>query len=306
MGIHTNDFATEMQNLCKAVHDEASKICIQLVHAGGQADTQNAGRQPVAPSAVKVDQYPEMPAGLTIPEIKEIAASFAQAARRAKDWGFDAVQIHGAHGYLVNQFLSPHTNLRNDDYGGDIENRCRFMLEVYQQIRDQVGAEYPVLIKLNSSDNLKDGFSIEDSVYAAKKLSDAGIDAIEVSGGTAASGDKSPVRQKINKPEKEAYHLELALRIKEAVNCSIMVVGGFRSYEIAEKAVTDDGMDYISMARPLIREPELPKRWQQNDHSPAKCISCNKCFIPGFNEGGIYCVTEKKQQERKQKKETSE
>ncbi|MDH3557122.1 MAG: NADH:flavin oxidoreductase [Deltaproteobacteria bacterium] len=298
MGIHTDDFARAYENLTRTVHDAGGKIAVQLVHAGGQTDANNAGRQPLAPSAVKVDQFPEMPAELTKDEISEIIAAFAEGARRAKAWGFDGVQLHGAHGYLVNQFLSPLTNRRTDDYGGSIENRCRFLLEVYRKVRETVGADYPLFIKLNAADNLDGGLEVDDAVYAAKKLAEAGIDAIEVSAGTPASGDENPAREKILKPEKEAYNLPLARRIKEVVNCPVMVVGGFRSYEIAEKTVKEDGMDYIAMARPLIREPALADRWLQGDRSLAKCISCNSCFVPGLEEGGIYCVIEKKEREK--------
>jgi 2,4-dienoyl-CoA reductase-like NADH-dependent reductase (Old Yellow Enzyme family) len=298
MGIHTDYFAQEMESLTKAVHDEGGKICIQLVHAGGQTDSTNAGRQPLAPSAAQVDQFPEMPAELTKDEISDIITAFGDGARRAKAWGFDAVELHGAHGYLINQFLSPLINRRTDEYGGSIENRCRFLLRVYLEVREMVGPDYPVLIKLNASDNLNGGLEFNDAVYAAKKLVEAGIDAIEVSAGTSASGEKTPARQKINKPEDEAYNLELACRMREAVSCPVIVVGGFRSYEVAEKALRKDGIDYIAMARPLIREPNLANRWLQGDRSPAKCISCNSCFKPGLEEGGIYCVIEKKEREK--------
>ena len=302
MGIHTDDFAGDYENLTRAVHAAGGKIAVQLVHAGGETDAKTAGRQPLAPSAVKVDQFPEMPAELTKSEISDMVTAFGEGARRAKAWGFDAVQLHGAHGFLINQFLSPLTNRRTDEYGGSIENRSRFLLEVYQKVRETVGTDYPVLIKLNAADNLDGGLEIDDAVYAAKKLAEAGIDAIEVSAGTPASGEKGPARQKINKPEKEAYHLELAIRIKEVVSCPVMVVGGFRSYEVAENAIRDDGMDYISTARPLIREPGLPNRWIKGDRSPARCISCNKCFMAGIEEGGIYCVVEKKEREKAAKR----
>jgi 2,4-dienoyl-CoA reductase-like NADH-dependent reductase (Old Yellow Enzyme family) len=298
MGIHTDSFAPDMESLTKTVHDAGGKICIQLVHCGGQTDSGTAGRQPLAPSAVQVDQFPEMPAELTADEISDIVAAFGEGARRAKAWGFDAVQLHGAHGYLINQFLSPLTNRRTDEYGGSIENRCRFLLAVYRRVRETVGPNYPVLIKLNAADNLEGGLAIDDGVYAAKKLSEQGIDAIEVSAGTPASGEQSPARVKIDEPGKEAYNLEQARRIKEAVTCPVMVVGGFRSYEVARKAVNDDGMDYITMARPFIREPHLALRWKQGDTSPAKCISCNGCFKPGLKEGGIYCVVEAKEREK--------
>ncbi len=298
MGIHTDDFAADYENLTNAVHRASGKIAVQLVHAGGKANAKAAGRQPLAPSSIQDDQFPEMPAELTKDEISDIVAAFGEGARRAKAWGIDAVQLHGAHGYLINQFLSPHINRRGDEYGGSIENRSRFLLQVYHKVRDTVGADFPVLIKLNASDNLDGGLTVDDAVYAAKKLSDTGIDAIEVSAGTSASGDKNPARVKINKPEKEAYNLELAIRIKEVVNCPVMVVGGFRSYEVVEKALQDNGMDCIAMSRPLIREPDLPNRWLQDDRSPARCISCNSCFQPGMEEGGIYCVAEKKEREK--------
>jgi 2,4-dienoyl-CoA reductase-like NADH-dependent reductase (Old Yellow Enzyme family) len=298
MGIHTDDFAGDYQNLTSAVHDASGKIAVQLVHAGGQTDSANAGRQPLAPSAVQVDQFSEMPAELTRDVISDIVLAFGEGARRAKGWGVDGVQLHGAHGYLINQFLSPLTNRRTDEYGGSIENRSRFLLEVYRKVRESVGTDYPVFIKLNAADNLDGGLNIADALYAAKALAKMGIDAIEVSAGTPASGEENPAREKINKPEKEAYNLALARRIKEAVSCPVMVVGGFRSYEVVDKTIKEDGMDYIAMARPLIREPGLANRWLQGDRSPATCISCNSCFMPGLEEGGIYCVIEKKEREK--------
>ena len=300
MGIHSDDFADIMKEMTGAVHEDGGKICIQLVHAGGQTDASNAGQKPLAPSAIETDQYPELPAEISGEEIDRITAAFGNGARRAKEWGFDGVQLHGAHGYLINQFLSPLTNQRQDEYGGSIENRCRFLLESYRAIRDAVGPDFPVMIKLNGSDNLAGGLTIEDAVFAAKALDKESIDCIEVSGGTPASADQSPARTKINSPEKEAYNLPLARQIRAAVKCPIMVVGGFRSFEVAEKTIQESA-DYISMARPFIREPGLAKRWQEGDRSPARCISCNGCFMPGIKEGGIYCVVEKKEQEKKTK-----
>jgi 2,4-dienoyl-CoA reductase-like NADH-dependent reductase (Old Yellow Enzyme family) len=126
-------------------------------------------------------------------------------------------------------------------------------------------------------------------------MDDEKIDAIEVSGGTSASGEKVPVRIGINSPEQEAYNLSLAREIKKAVRCPVMAVGGFRSLNVINRALIEDGIDYISMARPFIREPLLIKRWQESDRSPARCISCNGCFKPGLKEGGIYCVVEKRE-----------
>jgi 2,4-dienoyl-CoA reductase-like NADH-dependent reductase (Old Yellow Enzyme family) len=288
-----------MKAMTAAVHEAGGKICIQLVHAGGQSDERNAGQQPLAPSSLKVDQYPELPAELSVQDIRDIVAAFAEGARRARDWGFDAVQLHGAHGYLINQFLSPLTNRRSDSYGGSIDNRVRFLNEVYAAVRNAVGDAYPVVIKLNAADNLDGGLTLDDALYAAGKLSEAGIDAMEISAGTPASGNMSPARTKIKETSQEAYNLDLAQKVKKVVNCPVMVVGGFRSYEICEQAIAS-GMDYISMSRPFIREPGLANRWREGDHSRAKCISCNGCFKPGLKEGGIYCVVEAKEREKKE------
>lgn len=298
MGIYTDAFVEPFQRMARAVHEAGGKIAVQVVHGGGQTDTKTAGRRPFAPSAIKVEQFPETPEELTKEEIKKVVAAFGKAARRIKAWGFDAVQLHGAHGFLINQFLSPLTNRRTDEYGGSIDNRARFLLEVYGEVRETVGADYPVLIKLNAADFIEGGLEIEDAIHAATRLAQAGIDAIEVSAGTPSSGSKNPVRAKIIKPEREAYNLEMARRIKKAVGCPVMVVGGFRSYEVVEKAIRDDDMDYIAMARPLIWEHGLANRWLQGDRRPARCISCNNCFAGGLEEGGIYCATEKKENEK--------
>jgi len=294
MGIHTDNFEKDFKQLTHAVHTAGGTIAIQLVHAGGQTVAKNAGRQPLAPSSVKVDQFPEIPAELSFDDIRDIVSAFGAGARRAKAWGFDAVQLHGAHGFLINQFLSPLTNRRTDDYGGNIKKRCRFLLEVYKEVRETVGENYPVLIKLNAADNLDGGLEIDDAMVAARELSQAGIDAIEVSAGTPASGSKTAAREKINTPEKEAYNLGPALQIKKQVICPVMVVGGFRSCDIS----------YIAISRPFIREPGLVNRWLQGDRKPAKCISCNGCFKPGLEEGGIYCVVEKKEKEKAAKSQS--
>ncbi len=295
MGIYTDAFADSYKRMTRAVHNAGGKIAVQVVHGGGQSDTKTAGRKPFAPSAVRVAQFPEIPDELTKDEISRIVAAFGKAAYRAKMWGFDAVQLHSAHGFLINQFLSPLTNRRTDAYGGNMENRSRFLLEVYRKVREAVGMDYPVLVKLNATDFVEGGLEIDDAIYAAQKLSEAGIDAIEVSSGTPASGGNSPVRAKITNPGKEAYNLEPARRIKKTVKCPVIVVGGFRSYEVAAKALRDNGIDYIALSRPLIREPGLANRWLKGDRKPARCVSCNSCFIGGLEEGGVYCVTEKKE-----------
>jgi 2,4-dienoyl-CoA reductase-like NADH-dependent reductase (Old Yellow Enzyme family) len=274
---------------------------MQLVHTGGQGRAQGANRL-LAPSAVATPQFSVLPSEMSLQDIEEVTEAFGSCARRAKAWGFDAVQLHAAHGYLINQFLSPLTNQRTDSYGGSRENRCRFLMEVYRRVRSAVGPAFPVLVKLNGSDFLEKGLEIDDALYAAQALDKEGIDAIEVSGGTPASKENQPIRTKIETREQEAYNLPLAVPIKAAVRCPVMVVGGFRSFDLIQSVLDKGQADYVSLARPFIREPELVKRWQAGDTKRATCISCNGCYRPGLREGGIYCIVDKKE---KEKKETS-
>lgn len=299
LGIYADKSIPMLRLLADEVHREGGKLCIQLVHCGGQTAARVINRRPLAPSSLSAAQYPEVPEELSVEGIVDIIQSFAEAAKRVKEAGCDAVQLHVAHGYLINQFLSPLTNRRDDAYGGNIEGRCRFMIEVYRAVRTAVGNDFPVLAKLNGSDNLDGGLMLDDAVIAAKHLDEEGIDAIEVSGGTPASGSGSPVRQGIDSRDKEAYNLPEAYRIKNAVSCPIMVVGGLRSFELVDGIVRREEADLVAFSRPLIREPELPRRWEEGNEVHARCISCNGCFKPGLKEGGIYCVVDRIERENK-------
>jgi 2,4-dienoyl-CoA reductase-like NADH-dependent reductase (Old Yellow Enzyme family) len=294
LGIYDDSLVAALKSVPRRVHDRGGRIVAQLVHAGGQANRNVTGLPPVAPSAVSVPYYPEIPKELSPEEILEIASAFGRAAGRAKEAGFDGVQLHGAHGYLINQFLSPLTNRRTDGYGGPLGNRTRFISEVLHAVRMAVGREYPVWIKLNGEDFLPGGFSLAEACQVARTLAEEGIDAIEVSGGTAASGEKTPVRTRIDAPEKEAYHRALAREIKDRVRIPVGLVGGLRSPVTMEGILQAGDADFFSIARPLIREPGLVNRWSSGDRSTARCISCNGCFIPGFKEDGIYCVVDRK------------
>ena len=297
MGIYTGIFSPEMKVLTSAVHSHGGKVCMQLVHAGGQTSSKAIGGRPLAPSAIEAAQFPEIPQELSIKEIEEIVELFGEGAGRAKEYGFDAVQLHAAHGYLINQFLSPLTNRRSDIYGGTREKRRRFLMEVYHGVRSVVGSNFPVLVKLNLSDNLEGGLDPDEALDAARALDQEGIDAIEVSAGTPASGDYTPIRLGITNREQEAYNLSLTERVKKEVGCKVMTVGGIRSIEIAEDIIQRGDADYIALSRPFIREPGLVNRWQRGNRERATCISCNGCFKPGLKEGGIYCVIDRVESE---------
>jgi 2,4-dienoyl-CoA reductase-like NADH-dependent reductase (Old Yellow Enzyme family) len=208
---------------------------------------------------------------------------------RAKSAGFDGVQIHGAHGFLLSEFLSPAYNKRLDAYGGPIENRARFLLDVYQAIRDVVGKDYPVMVKINCRDFIENGLTVADSIKTINLLAESGLDAFEVSGGMLTERKLSPVRPWIDSVEKEAYFQEEARDFRKQIHIPLILLGGIRSLEVAEKLVEEGTADYISMARPFIREPGLINRWKAGERSKAQCLSDNRCILAGREGKGIYC-----------------
>ncbi len=281
-----------LTRLAEAVHGAGGKLVGQIVHCGGQASrAANQGRDPVAPSAVDSPGYPELPRALDPDGVARVIADFAAAAARLQAAGFDGVQLHGAHGYLLAQFLSPLRNQREDEYGGDLAGRSRFALEVLAAVRAAVGREFPILVKLNGSDFLDGSTTEVDSVYLARELHRAGVAAIEVSGGTPGSGKLGAARTKIWRPEDEAYFRPQARAIRAAVpEVPLMLVGGLRSRDKIEEILAAGDADYFSMARPLIRQPDLPRRWQRGEVIRAACISCSGCYRPARKGEGIRCM----------------
>lgn len=304
MGMDDDALVPRLRELTRRVHAKGGKIAAQLVHAGGQAARRVSGLMPVGPSAVSLPHYEESPQPLSVEGVCRVVEAFGRAASRVKAAGFDGVQLHGAHGYLIGQFLSPLTNRRKDGYGGSLGKRARFAVEVLSAVRSAVGKEYPVWIKLNGEDFLDGGSVLEDSIGAARILERAGVDAIEVSGGTPGSGERSAARTRIDSVGKEAYHRAFAKAIKEKVQLPVGVVGGLRTPSLLEEILRSGDADFVSMARPFIREPRLVRRWMAGDTARATCISCSGCFLPGLKEGGICCVVEKKFRERSAAAET--
>jgi 2,4-dienoyl-CoA reductase-like NADH-dependent reductase (Old Yellow Enzyme family) len=295
LGVYADELIPGLAQMTDAVHKEGGKILMQIAHAGCNSSVIPAGEKAVGPSAM------EMPQGcscreMTKAEISETIEDFMQAAVRAKKSGFDGVQLHGAHGYFISQFLSPFYNKRADEYGGSLENRARVVLAVLRGIRSAVGDKFPVLIKINSDDFLEGGFTKNEMVQVAAMLEKEGIDAIEVSGGTHLSPDEYSFSRKtgVVSEDKELYFREAARLYKDKINVPLVLVGGIRSYSVAEQVVNEELADYISLCRPLIREPRLIRRWQSGDTSRAACISCNECFKPVRAAEEVYCVAEAK------------
>ncbi len=276
IGVHTNKLIPGLKELVDAVHQHDSKIVLQINHAGRQTATSTIGEIPVAPSPVYFSKTDETPRALDDDEIESLIVSYAAAARRAVGAGFDGVQIHCAHGYLGSQFISPYTNRREDRWGGSLENRMRFPLEVYRAIRKEVGDSYPVMIKLNSEDYIEGGLSIDDSSQIARTLSNEGIDAVEISGGIGDSHDWI-VKTDISEEDDEAYFLSNARKFKAVIDVPLILVGGLRSPSLMETLVATGEADMVSLCRPLIREPDLVNQWKQGSRKKADCISCNGC-----------------------------
>ncbi len=235
----------------------------QLNHPGRQSPG-FLTKQPVAPSAIGLGKGLEKafntPRALADAEVEALVAKFATSAKLAKDVGFTGVQIHGAHGYLVSQFLSPAANQRGDRWGGSLENRMRFLLEVFAAIRAAVGTDFPVAIKLNSADFQKGGFSEEDSMQVVQALAAAGIDHIEISGGTYESPEMAKETGKKSTQQREAFFLEYAERVRELVDVPLAVTGGFRSTEGMNRALQSGALDFIGLGRPLAFAPDLPNQ----------------------------------------------
>jgi 2,4-dienoyl-CoA reductase-like NADH-dependent reductase (Old Yellow Enzyme family) len=277
-----------LKELTNAVHEHGGKIVAQLNHAGYKSVVDRAG-----PSEYREADWKGR--ALTVDEIHEIVDAFGEAAQRSMDAGFDGVQIHGAHGYLVSQFLSRLANRRTDEYGGSLENRMRLLNEVYDEIRAKVGGCIPVLIKLNCDDFSPSGFTVEDSIEVAKALSKRGIDAIEISGGGVGQlTEIRRVRARSDDPElSEASFAGHAARIKSAIGGTPMaLVNGIRSRRCMEAILEKDVADLISMSRPFIREPNLVRLLEAGQPGAA-CTSCDACSAPGvFGKTMLRCQVE--------------
>ena len=290
LGVYDDKLIPGLEAMASAVHENNGKIVMQLAHAGLYAEVALTGRAAWAVS--DPEDFPEANVRtITSEDIQRLISSYAHAAKRAKAAGFDGIEIHSGHGYLLSQFLSPAYNKREDEYGGSIENRARIHLQIYQAIRDVVGTDYPILIKMNGADLIENGLTKDDSLQAAELFASIGFDAIEVSGGIIRTGKLSPSRPGITAEDKEAYFEEYAKHFKKHMKTPLILVGGFRSFTVADRIVSEGIADYISMSRPFIREPGLVNRWKNGDLRKAECKSDNLCFNPGFEGHGVYCVT---------------
>jgi 2,4-dienoyl-CoA reductase-like NADH-dependent reductase (Old Yellow Enzyme family) len=308
LSMDSDEYIPKYRELVEQVHRSGTRIAMQIAHCGRQTTEQAIGTQPIAPSAVKENSMFVIPREMTEDDIERVIEAFAQSARRVKESGFDAVQIHGAHGYLVNQFLSPYTNRRRDRWGGSIENRMRFVSEIYHRSRKLIGEDYPLLIKINATDNMRKGLRLEESAVMAEMMSGMGFDGIEVSCGIAEDGlsqlrgdvpievflkelevyrRKNPLYRFIMRrfgksivkppPLTHAYNREAARAIRRRVGVPVFLVGGITDPAAMEEIVKSGDADYISLCRALIADPAFPKKIREGSNEPSRCIHCNLC-----------------------------
>lgn len=276
-----------LRKLTDAAHEHGAKIAVQLYHGGREARFLKTRKQlPAGPSVIADDPYYKEPhRAITEDEIQEVIDAFGRAARRARDAGFDAVQIHGAHGYLFSQFLSPFTNRREDAWGGSLENRLRLHREVYRKIRGMVGESYPVLIKLGVADGFPGGLTPAEGTKAARLIAETGYDALEISSGVR--GEKyegTEYKTKIHRPSRQGYFRSWTGTIKNTVNVPVIAVGGLRSTAMMEEIIRHQEADFVALCRPLISEPALIRDWEKDPRKKPRCVSCNKC-LEGVHHG---------------------
>ena len=277
LGIYDDKCTRGLGDLAEAVKGWGSKIAIQLNHAGRQARTAYTGMPIVAPSAVPCLATGGLPRELTLDEILELIEAYAQAARRAKQAGFDAVEIHASHGYLVSQFLSPNINRRTDKYGGDINGRAAFLLETIARIRELVGNDYPILVRLNAEDFADGGLTIDDSKKVARMLEAAGLNGLDVSANTHESRlNPRVITDAASMYEPRGQMVSRAEQFKKIVSVPVIVAGALTP-EMGEEALQQGKVDFIAMGRSLVADPELPNKLGRGEPEDIRpCVRCQE------------------------------
>jgi len=283
IGIHKDEIVPELAKMVTAVHEEGGKIAVQINHGGMQCSS-DAVKGSIAPSNINDGELTQPAREMRVDEIHMLIDSYTQAARRVKEAGFDAVQLHGAHGYLINQFISPFTNHREDEWGGDLSGRTRFLREVAKAVREEVGQSYPVFIKFGVEDGVDNGLKIAESSSIINKFEEMGLDAVEVSGGVRATSSMKGIKDK----SREAYFRRYSRMAKSKTRLPVILVGGLRSKSVMEEILEEGEADFISMCRPLINDPYFPVKLQSNLLAKSECISSNNCWPKAIGEG-ISC-----------------
>lgn len=287
----SDDHIDAWREITKSVKGAGSAFAMQLTHLGRQSNPAIHLIPRVGPSAVPANENLPVPEELTVNQIKSIISAFAEACGRVKKAGFDAVQLHLAHGYLLDTFISPQANIRTDDYGGDTLKRSRIVVEILEEARKLVGDDYPILAKMSFNDRIEGGITPLEACKVAKIIAGAGIDGIEVSAGTLADDpDGICPYPKIEKEEEESCFREYAAELKKHVDVPVILVGCNRTPEIMTDIIESGDANLLSMSRPFIMEPDLVRRWKEGNLSKAACVSCNICLTLLMQGERVRCV----------------
>ena len=274
LGIYEDEFIPGLRRVVEAVHRYGVSIAIQLHHTGRQTTVEAAGGQPVAPSAIPCPLLKVMPRELTAEEIERLVEAYAEGANRAKEAGFDAVEIHGAHGYLICQFLSAYSNKRTDEYGGDLEGRMRFALDIVTRAKERVGADFPMLFRLSAQEYVPNGLTLDETRIVAQRLQDAGIDCLDVSAGNYEAGHMTIQPGWLAR----GCLVSLAEEIKGVVSIPVSVAGRISDPVLANTIIERGKADFVSLGRPLLADPELPNKAREGKLEDIRmCTACCHC-----------------------------
>ena len=256
-----------LKNWANQGQQHGAKVMVQLNHPGKQAP-KTVSKQTVAPSAVPLgnglNKLFSTPRALTTSEVEELVQKFVTSAKVAKEAGFSGVQIHAAHGYLISQFLSPHDNRRTDKYGGSLENRMRFLKEIYLGMREELGKDFTIGIKINSTDFKEDGLTEEDSLKTIIELANLGLDFVEISGGTY---ERPAMMGATSKSTNQVFFAEYSKKLKQKIEIPVVVTGGIRSINAMNTLLNDNTTDFIGIARPLTIDPNIPNKIKQGTYT---------------------------------------
>lgn len=277
-------YITGFYRLANAIHKYGAKIFVQLHHAGRQANSLlTDGKQIVAPSPIMCEAVGEEPRELTTTEVKELVQKFIAGAVRAKMAGVDGVEVHGAHGYLINQFLSPKTNIRTDEYGGSFENRMRFLKEIVLGIKEKCGQDFPVIVRLSVDEFDKGGQDVELSKEICRYLESIGVDGIH-----ASAGNYNSMETVIESPlYEEGWRVYLAEEMKKVVNIPVIAVGNIRDPKYVDSIIEEGKADFVAIGRGLIADPEWVRKVEEGREKEIRfCISCLHCV---YSKGHISC-----------------
>jgi 2,4-dienoyl-CoA reductase-like NADH-dependent reductase (Old Yellow Enzyme family) len=314
-----DELIPDLKVLTKAIHENGALASIQLGHCGYFASPSVIGKRPIGASP-KFNLFRlSYCRRMSRQDIEEKTNDFVLAAEMAKSSGFDAIEIHAGHGYLISQFLSPYTNKRIDKYGGSLENRMRFPGEIIKGIKKSLGKDFPILVKMNLRDGMKGGLELEEAIKAAKLFEQAGADAIISSSGFTS---KTPFRMLRGKlpisgmianqknwliklglllfgkfivqeyPFEKLFHFADASKLKDAVNIPVIYIGGITSKDDIDQ-VLKAGFDFVQLGRTLILDPEFPNKMKQDIELTNNCDHCNRC-VAAMDGGGVYCVSGEK------------